>query len=80
MVSEIFEYQKIEAIDIPIMKALAAAMMAKTASEKAFIRNQALKGLSSMTKKWNQGALEELCTQTQALNGQISELAIKLLY
>jgi c-di-GMP-related signal transduction protein len=64
LVSEIFEHQKIEAIEIPIMRALVASMMVKSTSEKAFIKNQALKGLNSMIKKWNYGALEELCAQT----------------
>ena len=62
------------------MRPFVAAMIAKSVSEKAFIKNQAIKGLNCMVKKWNYGALEELCTQTQVLNGQISELAIKLLY
>lgn len=62
------------------MRALVSAVMLKSVSEKAFIKNQAIKSLNCMAKKWNYGALEELCVQTQALNGQISELAIKLLY
>ena len=51
----------------------------KTVSEKGFIKTQATNGLNHITTKWNEGALEELCNQTQSANGQISELAIKLL-
>lgn len=51
----------------------------KSVSEKGFLRSQAQKGLSFLPLQWNEGALEELCIQTQAANGQISELAIKLL-
>ena len=54
-------------------------MINKSVSEKAFIKNQAIRGLNHIALKWNQGALEELCTQTESINGQISELAIKLL-
>jgi hypothetical protein len=34
--------------------------------------------LSYLPKRWNEAALDELCQHTQAANGQISELAIKL--
>ena len=61
------------------MKILVGALLLKSASEKAFIRNEATRGLSFIPSKWNDGALEELCQQTQSLNGQISELSIKLL-
>ena len=54
-------------------------MIIKSVSEKGFIKNQAIKGLNHITKKWNEGAIEELCNQTQSANGQISELAIKIL-
>ena len=51
----------------------------KSNSEKGFIKAQALKGLNSLTLKWSQPALEELCVHTQSINGQISELSIKLI-
>lgn len=55
------------------------SLLTKSVSEKGFIRNEATRGLSFIPSKWNDGALEELCLQTQSLNGQISELSIKLL-
>ena len=54
-------------------------MITKSVSEKNFLKSQAIRGLNHITFKWNDGALEELCNQTQSANGQISELAIKLL-
>lgn len=61
------------------MKSLIAGMIVKSASEKSFLKHEALKGLNFVPNKWNEGALEEFCSQTQANNGHISELAIKLL-
>lgn len=79
LVTEIFEHQKIETVQPDIIKALIAALLAKSVSEKTFLKNQALKGLNNVPSRWNDGALEEFCSQTQAQNGQISELAIKLM-
>ena len=53
--------------------------MTKSVSEKTFLKNQAIRGLNFLPGKWSEGALEELCAQTQSANGHISELAIKLL-
>lgn len=61
------------------MRALVGALLGKSVSEKGFLRNQALKGLNSIPTKWSEGALQEFCAQTQAQNGQISELAIRLM-
>lgn len=57
---------------------MVAALMVKSVSEKGFLKAQALKALGFLPLKWNEGAFEELCEQTHAANGQISELAIKL--
>jgi hypothetical protein len=62
-----------------VIKPLVAALMSKSVSEKGFLKAQALKGLNHLPSHWNPWALEELCVQTQALNGQISELAIRLI-
>ena len=61
------------------MRALVSALMNKSVSEKGFLKSQALKGLNQLPTKWSDGALEELCLQTQAQNGHISELSIRLL-
>jgi hypothetical protein len=58
---------------------MVGALIGKSVSEKGFLRSTALKGLNFLPQQWNDGALDELCVQTQAINGQISELAIKLL-
>jgi hypothetical protein len=52
--------------------------MGKSVSEKGFLKAQALKGINALPRKWNEAALDELCLHTQAANGQISELAIRL--
>lgn len=39
------------------MRALVSAVMLKSVSEKAFIKNQAIKSLNCMAKKWNYGAM-----------------------
>jgi hypothetical protein len=79
LVAEIVQNQQLEAVEGAIMRGLVAAMMAKSVSEKAFIRTQAVEGLNALPKQWNQGAFDELGSQTQSANGQISELAIRLL-
>lgn len=46
--------------------------MTKTISDKGFLKNEAVSGLSYVVLKWNEGAFEELCSQTESNNGLIS--------
>lgn len=54
-------------------------MLIKSVSEKGFLKSEALRGLNHLPNQWNEGALEVLCNQTQAMNANISELSIRLL-
>lgn len=63
-----------------VIRPIVAALFVKSVSEKGFLKSLALKSISFIPKKWNPFILEELCVQTQAQNGQISELAIKIMY
>lgn len=56
-----------------------AVLFTKSVSEKSFLKSQALKAINTIPTKWNQYVLDELCRQTQAQNGNISELAIKIM-
>ena len=78
LLTEVIENQELANVPNDVIRPLVAALMTKSVSEKGFLKSQALKGLNYLPKRWNVSALDELCLHTQSQNGQISELAIKL--
>lgn len=79
LITEVVETQKdLTTLAGDIIRPIVAALMAKSVSEKGFLKAQALKGANTLPLRWNEAALDELCQHTQAANGHISELAIRL--
>jgi formate dehydrogenase maturation protein FdhE len=78
LLTEVVETQELTALPSDVIRPIVAALMAKSVSEKGFLKSQALKGANALPRKWNEAALDELCLHTQAANGQISELAMRL--
>ncbi len=62
-----------------MVRPIVASLFCKSVSEKGFLKAQALKAIAYLPSRWSAYALEELCIQTHAQNGTISELAIKVL-
>lgn len=78
LLTELIQTQDLAHLEAAVIRPFIAALMSKSVSEKGFLKTQANKALSLLPPKWNPWAFEELCLHTQAANGVISELAIKL--
>jgi hypothetical protein len=78
LLTEVIEIQDLVDVSHDVIRPIVAALMAKSVSEKGFLKAQALKGANALPRRWNEGALDELCLHTSAANGVISELAIRL--
>lgn len=78
LLSEVIETQELTSLGADVIRPIVAALMGKSVSEKGFLKAQALKGVNALPRRWNEAALDELCLHTQAANGQISELAMRL--
>lgn len=77
LLAETFEHQSLNELSGPVLQPLVAILFVKSVSEKGFLRSLAQKAIRFIPLKSNPCILEELCSQTQAANGVISELAIK---
>lgn len=78
LLSEVIEHHELKDVDAKVIRPIVAVLMTKSVSEKGFLKTQAMKALNHLPKRWNEAALDELCQHTQSANGQISELAIRL--
>lgn len=50
---EFLEYQNIEKVNEDIICPLVSALFTKSVNEKTFLKNQALKGINVLPKKYN---------------------------
>ena len=58
LLTEIIEIQDLSDVSQDVIRPIVAALMAKSVSEKGFLKAQALKGANALPKRWNEGALD----------------------